>query len=749
MLAPAGPCLAQGTPGEVVQPISHPEAERLAQDMATLAADPRNLSALISAGQGSLKLDDPNAALGFFLRAQDADPRDARAKAGLGSALVHLERPAEALRMFQQAAQMGLPEAEFAGDRGLAYDLVGDQARAQHDYSVALRRGSDDEITRRFALSLGISGKREAGLALLEPLIRKQDRAAWRSRAFILAMTGDEDGAQKVVRQTLPAGMAAMLTPYLVRLDDLGPGERAFAVHYGRLGGSGAQLARQSAPQPTAPVQTLASLPSLPARPAPRPVATAAAPAPRELSRSERRAAERARREAERATRTARRRDGDRVRTTLVRADTSAGDRRRDGSAPTAVALAARAPVAPPPAARVATSTPSSAARSLAPTGPPAGGTGLATSTSSASRSSSASVASIGPAAPPRTLTPPASRIASATVTPTPATVGSSLAPIAGAASTISPIPGVARAATPAGPPTPSFAGLLQPPAATVPVAPAPAPAPVASAVGSSGVYGPPVGALSASASPTPGTATSPAVVAAPIAAAASPAAAPPPTASPPAASVPPSPATATTAPASTPTPAPATPAPAPAPAYVPPTRAERTSLLASIIANVEIPADELKARPVVSADEAVAARRKAEAAAKTKAEADERKKTLAAADARKKAEADAAKKAEAKKLADARKAKAAPQRHWVQIATGANPTELAKDFRKMVGKSPVLKGQTGWSARFGGTRRMLVGPFASQGAAVAYMNKAKAGGVDGFNWTSPEGAEVEKLPGA
>ena len=43
-------------------------------------------------------------------------------------------------------------------DRGLAYDLLGQQAQAQADYRAALSGADADEARRRLALSLAISG---------------------------------------------------------------------------------------------------------------------------------------------------------------------------------------------------------------------------------------------------------------------------------------------------------------------------------------------------------------------------------------------------------------------------------------------------------------------------------------------------------------------------------------------------------------------------------------------------------------
>ena len=132
----------------------------------------------------------------------------------MGSILVRSERPGEALRYFTQAEAAGLPPARFAGDRGLAYDLVGDQARAQRDYRLALANAPTDEIIRRYALSLGISGQRDQALEQADPLLRKTDRAAWRARAFILAMGGDLPEATRIASTMMPPQLAQGLQPF-------------------------------------------------------------------------------------------------------------------------------------------------------------------------------------------------------------------------------------------------------------------------------------------------------------------------------------------------------------------------------------------------------------------------------------------------------------------------------------------------------------------------------------------------------
>jgi Flp pilus assembly protein TadD len=214
-------------------PVPQPTDE-LAEHLRTLARNPRDLDALIGAGQSALIVGDATAALSFFGRANDEAPNEGRVKAGLGSALLLLERPDDALRLFGEAAALGIPQSKITVDRGLAYDLRGDQVSAQRDYRLAMRDGQNDELVRRYALSLGISGQKNDALALLDPLLRKQDQAAWRDRTFILAMNGDVRGANSITRSVMPQQADAM-EPFLRRLSSFTAAQRARAVTYGAM----------------------------------------------------------------------------------------------------------------------------------------------------------------------------------------------------------------------------------------------------------------------------------------------------------------------------------------------------------------------------------------------------------------------------------------------------------------------------------------------------------------------------------
>jgi len=201
--------------------------------------------------------------------------------------------------------------------------------------------------------------------------------------------------------------------------------------------------------------------------------------------------------------------------------------------------------------------------------------------------------------------------------------------------------------------------------------------------------------------------------------------------------------------PASTPVPAPvptptADAAPQPGFSTAPvageaPVKPPRT--LAAIMAEIKV-SEEERAAPTQAVDLDEVARLQA---AKRKAAADKAKKDAAA---KAKAEADAKAKAEAKAEAEEKaRIKANPERTWVQIATGRDVGALAFDMRRLRKTYSVLAGEDGWTAQWGATRRLLVGPFtpAKAKAVIADLKKA---GSDGFVWQSEAGETVAALSG-
>jgi len=622
---------AQTDQADLVRPSG---AADLNNNLAKLATNPRDFNALVGAGEAALELDDARAAAGFFARADAIQPNNGRTKAGLGRVMLKMQNPAEALRLFDQATRAGYPEATIQGDRGLARDMTGDQAGAQRDYHAALQRTPDDaELVRRYAASLGISGQVDAADKVLQPLLYKSDRAAWRYNAFILAMNNRQAEAKKVVDQTMPAQLASAITPYMQKMPYLTAAQKAAAVHFGHFPQVVATSITPIVPTPPAPGVQLASREAAPA------AAASTAPA-----------------------------QGDR-RTT------------RNGSGRQRGTSLARAPLGTPAASQPAPtqSRPPVAAQATQPTAP--------------------------------------------TPTPAPATV--------------QPLPADTRGRQPVVQPTPSQSARAEmvqpvPGQTTAPTtAPAPTPAPVRSA--SADVQGPPAPGLDAldggaprSTAPAPTTGQPSAASQLNSSALAQ-------------ASSVTSPAPQGTPPAETPSAPVATQFTPPADSAVPQPAPEATRSLADIIHAIDVPDSERRSN-VVAVDLAeVEKLQAARRAAARQAEADKAKKAAAA---KAKAEADA----KAKKEAEEKKRLAAnPARNWVQIGTGQK-SALAFTFKRLQGKYDAVAPQDGWSASWGQTSRLLIGPFASFTRARAVEADLKKAGADAFAWQSDAGEVVEKL---
>lgn len=617
---------AQTDQSQLVRPLG---AADLNSNLARLASNPRDVSALIGAGEAALALDDPRAAAGFYARADAIESRNGRIKAGLGRVNLKLQNPAEALRLFDQAVRLGYPDATILSDRGLARDMTGDQAGAQKDYHAALQRLPDDaEILRRYAASLGISGQVEASDRVMQPLFFKSDRAAWRYRAFILAMNNRQADAQKIALQTMPARLASAIVPYMQKMPYLTPAQKAAAVHFGHFPAQVGTTIAAVIATPPAPGSSAAIMARTP------PTVVAAAPTTTPAKR-ETMSERRARRDEEKRQR--------REATRLARADTRP---------PVHTAAAT-----PTPTSRPATSTPAPAQ-----------------STPSVPTPVPAPAPTPSPAATPaRQATGPVQMVqATPTPTPTPATVQ---------------------------PVRPNPAPALTGPGSAVQGPPAP---------GFDSVESPPTSRVSTSSS-------------APVQAQAS----------------------GPSQPVSSPVDATASTNNAPAPLPQPDPQATRT--LADIIRAIDVPASERESQ-VAAVDlteiQALQAARRAERQSAAAIAADKAKKAAAA---KVKAEADA----KAKKEAEEKKRLAAnPSRNWLQIGVGSSKSALGFTMKGLRKKYDSLGAQNAWSASWGRTNRLLVGPFPSFARAKAVEDKIKAGGGDAFAWKSDAGEVVERLGG-
>lgn len=680
-LAPVGTAWAQASG----------QSDRLQSALRDLARDPRNVYALSNAGSASLALGDVEAAIGFLSRAEQLSPRDARVKLALGQALLRQENPIAALGYFDAAARLGAPERELLADQAFALDLVGRSEDAQAGYRRALQLDpGSDQLTHRYAVSLAISGRLDEANRVMDPLLRKQDGAAWRSRAMMFAMNDQQRDAREVADATMPPALAAAIRPFFVRMPKLTPAQKAAMVHFGHFPASeniGVDLASvrraSSSASGIAAVRggTGADAGLIPlGEPLGQNVER-----PKVLAMPDRRQ----RRRPDFGRRTLAERAAEREAGGMTAVILDRSTLPEPAAAGRGVAAAAAVTSAPGETA---------AAPAPAPAPTPAAGTApLATG----------ELAAIGPAvrAPAAPTTTNAASPASApTPTPTPSP---------------SPAPAIA-------PVRPGF-GSVAPVAATPSTgAPATANPPLVAATVQRRV---PIGRINPVLPPTPAAEPPPVVAqAAPIL---------PPVAQPIAESPSKLPEQLVpgfdlaTVPQTTSTPAAAAQTTAPTPEPTPASTPTPQRDLAELIETLEIPAAE-KQRQVAAVDLArITPARPAPPPAP--------KPTPATAETKAKPKAAPA---------PAPVKPASPGKYWVQVATGSDLNALRFDYRRLARQQAELfKAVAGYTSPWGKTRRLVVGPFASLSEAKAFEAKFRAGGGDGFAWVSDGDTAIEALP--
>ena len=249
---------AQAQYGGQAAPAAESPQEALARNVRLVAANPRNFQALVSAGRAALATGDTQAAVGFYGRAQELSPGSWQPQAGMGAVMVAMGEPRGSFPYFSRALQLGATQMHIALDRGLAFDLIGDQANAQADYRVALLGAEADEARRRLALSLAISRDIKGAAAMIEPLLVRRDPEALRINAFVLALAGDREGARRTIDAAMP-GAGMRFEPFFKVLPVLRPEEKAAAVHMGIFPADAAQRYAQAEPIPSSPVVSISN----------------------------------------------------------------------------------------------------------------------------------------------------------------------------------------------------------------------------------------------------------------------------------------------------------------------------------------------------------------------------------------------------------------------------------------------------------------------------------------------------------
>jgi Flp pilus assembly protein TadD len=226
---------------------SEQPADALARNLKILATSPQDFNALIGAGKAALALGDGQAAAGFFGRAEEVWPNNSQPQIGMGAALTQEGDAALALQYFTRAVQLGAVQSMVGLERGLAYDLLGNHQQAQADYRASLVGPDADEARRRLALSLAIGGNKAEALTVLSPLMARGDAGSARSRAFVLALTGDAARARAAIEAAMP-GSSFQMDYFFRRLPGLASAQKAAAVHLGIFPDGNSQVATAPVP---------------------------------------------------------------------------------------------------------------------------------------------------------------------------------------------------------------------------------------------------------------------------------------------------------------------------------------------------------------------------------------------------------------------------------------------------------------------------------------------------------------------
>ncbi|MCK0129005.1 tetratricopeptide repeat protein [Erythrobacter sp. F6033] len=222
------------TSREVVQALPSKDAQLLNRALLRLAKRPENVAALLEAGEASTKVGDLDAAMGFYAKANGIAPNDARVKLGMAGVFLKSGRPVDALPLYAAAQSAGADAGDLLSDRALAFDMVGDTVSAQpaHQRAISLRP-DDTEAKRRLAISYAISGNKAGFEDVLRPMLDRRDFASFRTRAFGLAIMGEQERAAAIVDAVMPRDLASRINPYLEFMPRLTKAQQAAAANLG------------------------------------------------------------------------------------------------------------------------------------------------------------------------------------------------------------------------------------------------------------------------------------------------------------------------------------------------------------------------------------------------------------------------------------------------------------------------------------------------------------------------------------
>ncbi|MAU41970.1 MAG: hypothetical protein CMF31_10150 [Kordiimonas sp.] len=134
-------------------------------------------------------------------------PQHDIATIGLAQSLIGQNKPEEAISLLQSIAPSPQNAIKLYNSRGLAYDLNGQQNKAQMEYARGLDIAPDNiSIINNFALSLAIETEYAPAIQLLSQIVNKNmgKNRARANLAMIYVMSGEEEAAADLIRLDHP-----------------------------------------------------------------------------------------------------------------------------------------------------------------------------------------------------------------------------------------------------------------------------------------------------------------------------------------------------------------------------------------------------------------------------------------------------------------------------------------------------------------------------------------------------------------
>jgi Flp pilus assembly protein TadD len=206
-------------------------AINLYRHAATLQPD--NPQPLVAIGDTLIEMGKIDEAITNYNAALKLNPHEREALRGLAKAYLRTGRPELAASPLAIAYKENPNDPKLLSLIGVADDFIGEHANAQARYQQGLRLApADHSLTLNLALSLALSEKYDAAIAILRPLAFSSG-AAPRERqtlALIYGLKGDQQSALQLARVDLDAAAAQHNLAFYETLRRLPPAARGKAI---------------------------------------------------------------------------------------------------------------------------------------------------------------------------------------------------------------------------------------------------------------------------------------------------------------------------------------------------------------------------------------------------------------------------------------------------------------------------------------------------------------------------------------